>query len=233
MSLLRRSLYHNDDWQSWHAPFDPSLEQVYRFHASLPDYRPTPLVRLDHLANEIGVRAIYLKDESARLDLPSFKILGASWGTFRAIVARLKLPLDSSLDAVKQALEESQSDISLHAATDGNHGRAVARVGRWLGLPVEIHVPSGMHETTIQLIESESAKVTRSSGNYDDAVLEAQASSRQQDGILVQDFAFGDYQEIPQVCVDMFRNGVWRILSPNANIAIVDRRWLQYNAQRD
>jgi hypothetical protein len=133
MSVARRGIHFNDDWQSWHAPFDPSLEDVHHFHTSLPDYSPTPLVKLDHLATEIGVRAIYLKDESARLGLPSFKILGASWGSFRAIVSRLKLPLDSTLNAVKQALEGCVSNISLHAATDGNHGRGVARVGRWLG----------------------------------------------------------------------------------------------------
>lgn len=206
MSALRRSLHFNGDCQSWHAPSDPSLKDVHRFHTSLPDYTPTPLVKLDHLANEIGVRAIYLKDESARLGLPSFKILGASWGTFRSIVSRLNLPLDSTLDAVKQALEESKANISLHAATDGNHGRAVARVGQWLGLPVEIRVPSGMHETTIQLIESEGARVVRSTGSYDDAVFEAQTSSRQQDSLLIQDFAFGDYQKIPQVCVHVFRS---------------------------
>ena len=80
----------------------------------------------------------------------------------------------------------------------------MARVGHWLALPVEIHVPSGMHETTIQLIESEGARVIKSTGSYDDAVLEAQASSREKDGILIQDFAFNDYQEIPQVCADVF-----------------------------
>lgn len=207
MSVARRSIHFNDDWQSWHAPSGPSLEDVHRFHTSLPDYSPTPLVKLDHLANEIGVRAIYLKDESARLGLPSFKILGASWGSFRAIVSRLKLPLDSTLDAVKQALEGCVSNISLHAATDGNHGRGVARVGRWLGLQVEISVPSGMQETTIQLIESEGACVVRSTGSYDDAVLGAKASSIERDGVLVQDFAFGDYQEIPQVCVRLCYRG--------------------------
>ena len=207
MSVARRSIHFNDDWQSWHANSDPLLEDVHHFHTSLPDYSPTPLVKLDHLANEIGVRAIYLKDESARLGLPSFKILGASWGSFRAIVSRLKLPLDSTLDAVKQALEDSEFNISLHAATDGNHGRAVARVGCWLGLPVEIRVPSGMHESTIQVIESEGARVVRSTGSYDDAVLEAKASSIERDGVLVQDFAFGDYQEIPQVCVRLCYRG--------------------------
>lgn len=197
MSVLRRGLYFNDGWESWNSGPGTSAEQVHKFHRGLPAYQQTPLVRLDKLAHEIGVRAIYLKDEGSRFGLPSFKILGASWGTFRAIASQLDLPLDSDLDTVKRSLSDSK--ITLYAATDGNHGRAVARMGHWLGLPVEIHVPSGMHASTIDFIESEGATVVRSKGSYDDAVLETQAASKKEVGILVQDFAFGDYEDIPQV----------------------------------
>jgi diaminopropionate ammonia-lyase family len=199
MSKYRRSLYFNDEWTSWSSPPIPSADQVHRFHRSLPDYEQTPLLNLDDLAQEIGVRAIYLKDEGNRLGLPSFKILGASWGTFRAIASRLGLPLDLDLDTLKHALKGSE--ISLYAATDGNHGRAVARMGHWLGLKVEIHVPTGMNASTIRFIESEGAIVVRSTGTYDDAVLEAQTASNRQGGLLIQDFAFGDHEDVPQVSI--------------------------------
>lgn len=207
MSASRRSVYHNDGWQRWTADKSPNLDQVRHFHRSLPSYKPTPLLKLEDLAHEIGVRAIYLKDEGSRFDLPSFKILGASWGAFRAIACHLDLPLTSELDDLKNALKNTQ--ITLHAATDGNHGRAVARMGRWLDVPVNIRVPSGMHASTIKLIESEGAKVIVSDGSYDDAVLEAQAASHEHDGLLIQDFAFEDYQAIPQV-------SLWRPKSESA-----------------
>ena len=197
MSEHRRGLYFNDDWTSWSSTPIPSAEQVPKFHRSLPGYEQTPLRELDDLAKEIGVRAIYLKDEGNRLGLPSFKILGASWGTFRAIAARLNLPLDLDLDTFRHALRGS--NISLFAATDGNHGRAVARMGSWLGLRVKIHAPAAMNASTIRFIESEGATVVRSTGTYDDAVLEAQTASTRYGGILIQDFAFGDYEDIPQV----------------------------------
>jgi threonine dehydratase len=197
MSATRRTIYFNDTWQSWTSPPAPSLSLVRAFHRKLPAYAQTPLIKLEDLANEIGVRAIYLKDESSRFGLPAFKILGASWGTFRAIASRFKLPLDCDLETVKRSLTDSNT--SLFAATDGNHGRAVARMGYWLDLPVVIYVPAGMHQSTIDLIESEGARVSRSTGNYDQAVLEAQAAADRDGGILVQDFAFGDYVEIPQV----------------------------------
>lgn len=197
MSSSRRSVYFNDKWQSWNSESGTSTEQVRNFHRDLPDYKQTPLIKLDHLAKEVGVRAVYLKDEGSRFGLPSFKVLGASWGTHRAITARLKLSLNCDLDTVKQSLVGQ--NVSLHAATDGNHGRAVARMGHWLGLPVVICVPSGMYRSTISLIESEGARVSQSTGNYDQAVLEAEAAANTDGGILVQDFAFGDYTDIPQV----------------------------------
>lgn len=199
MSSLRRDIYYNDNWRSWGSPESSSSteEPVRGFHRSLPDYEQTPLVKLDDLAKEIGVRAVYLKDEGSRFGLPSFKILGASWGTFRAIASRLNLPLDCVLDTLKQSLVGH--DIVLFAATDGNHGRAVARMGYWLDLPVEVWVPAGMHQSTIDLIVSEGARVNVSVGNYDQAVLEAQTVANKDGGILVQDFAFGDYVDIPQV----------------------------------
>jgi hypothetical protein len=197
MSKYRRGLYFNDEWTSWSSHQNPSTEQVHKFHRSLPGYEQTPLRKLEELAQDIGVRAIYLKDEGDRLGLPSFKILGASWGTFRAIASRVNLPLDLDLHALKQALKGSGT--SLHAATDGNHGRAVARMGYWLDLAVEIHVPAVMDTSTVRLIKSEGALVTRSMGTYDDAVLEAHDASRREGGLLIQDFAFGDYEDIPQV----------------------------------
>lgn len=197
MSSSRRSVYFNDKWQSWNSGPNKTSTEVRDFHRGLPHYKQTALVKLDGLAKEIGVRAIYLKDEGSRFGLPSFKVLGASWGTYRAIVSCLSLSLGCDLDTVKQAL--LGQDISLHAATDGNHGRAVARMGHWLGLPVVIRVPSGMHQSTIGLIESEGARVCQSTGNYDQAVLEAQAAANTKGGILIQDFAFGDYTDIPQV----------------------------------
>lgn len=198
MSKYRRGVYFNDEWRSWNSSPSPSEDQVPRFHRSLPDYEPTPLRKLEDLAKEVGVRAIYLKDEGNRFGLPSFKILGASWGTFRAIASHLNLGLDVHISALRRALKGS--DIALYAATDGNHGRAVARMGYWLGLRVEIHVPAIMNTQTIHLIESEGAVVVRSTGTYDDAVLEAQTASSGQGGLLIQDFAFGDYEDIPQVC---------------------------------
>ena len=49
------------------------------FHRALCGYVPTPVHDLDAVASELGLAAVQVKDESSRLGLPAFKILGASW----------------------------------------------------------------------------------------------------------------------------------------------------------
>lgn len=198
MAITRRPLIRNLEADRWTVDASLNLEAVNQFHSHLPGYEPTPLIALPNIAKELGVGTVHLKDESKRLGLPSFKILGASWGAFRAVAQRLDLPPDASLQTVKDAASSSSS-LALFAATDGNHGRAVARMGAILGLPVRIFVPRGMHAATIALIEGEGAVVLQTSLSYDEAVQLAFATSKEQSGILVQDTAFAGYTTVPEV----------------------------------
>ncbi|RSL85171.1 hypothetical protein CEP51_003488 [Fusarium floridanum] len=200
MATARRPVHFNPKAKSWTSPAPSSSDVIDRFHQSLPDYQPTPLVSLESVAKEIGVAAVHVKDETNRFSLPAFKILGASWGSFRAIAQKFGLPLDSDLETVRKAAVSH--GLVLYAATEGNHGRAVARMGAIFGIGAEIHVPSTMHPSTVNLIQSEGATVVISKGSYDDAVLEVETASKHEKGILVQDHAFGDYQDVPQWIVD-------------------------------
>lgn len=208
MSAFRRPVYFNPAASAISVEIAGKTNQdaklIRRFHRQLPGYSQTGLVSLNDAARELGFGAVYLKDETSRLGLPSFKILGASWGSFRALAERLNLPLDTDLETLKNAAAAAAAaagrNLVLYAATDGNHGRAVARMGTIFGIASQIHVPSTMHTTTVELIQSEGATVVASTGSYDDAVLEAQKASNQDPiGVLIQDFAFGDYNVIPQV----------------------------------
>ena len=63
---------------------EPSKAPI-ELHRKLSSYEVTPLVRAD----VAGLGALWIKDESSRLGLPSFKILGASWAILRALEQRL------------------------------------------------------------------------------------------------------------------------------------------------
>src|SRR5665648_913730 len=59
------------------------------FHPSLPGFAATPLRPAPKAAQRLGVRSVLVKDESHRLGMPSFKILGASWATYCTVMAHL------------------------------------------------------------------------------------------------------------------------------------------------
>lgn len=194
-------IYCNPTAETWSLDHPSDFACVQKFHQSLPDFAPSPLVSLPDLAKELGVAHIFVKDESLRIGLPSFKVLGASWGAFRAIAARRDLPLDASLSEISAAARED--GVKLFAATDGNHGRAVARIASLLGLRAEIFVPDFMNAATRTLIASEGADVRPVDGDYDAAVNEA---SRHADatpaGLLVQDTSFDGYEVTPRWIVE-------------------------------
>lgn len=209
MASHRRPLHFNPIANDYIAPPNKDLHDIVTFHQAFPGYAPTPLVSLPSIAHQTGLAAVYLKNESNRCGLPAFKILGASWGTYRAITQRLDLPLNTTLNAIQQLL--SASPLTLYAATDGNHGRAVARMASLFGVAAEIHVPSSMHQDVVQLIADEGANIVVSKNGYDDAVKEAFAASQHSQGLYIQDFSFGDYTQVPQWIVDGYSTMMYEI----------------------
>ncbi len=167
----------------WTAP--PSDPRALEFHRHLAGYAPTPLSELPALAGELGVGRVFAKDESHRLGLPAFKALGASW-------------------AVHRAIEQHRSDepLTIVTATDGNHGRAVARFARRTGQAATIFVPDGVHPDAIAAIRDEGAEVIDVGGSYDDAVAAAARRGESAGYVLVQDTAWEGYEEIPRWIVD-------------------------------
>ncbi|MFG3436962.1 diaminopropionate ammonia-lyase [Nonomuraea sp. NPDC047897] len=178
---------------SWYArPASPALRcapapaEVRGFHAALPGYAPTPLIELPTLAAELHAGRVFVKDESSRLGLPAFKALGASWAVHRVLAER------AAADAGAPA-----GPLTLVTATDGNHGRAVARVARLMDLRAHVFVPRGVHRRAVAAIAAEQAEVTRVAGPYDEAVRRAAEAAAAPDAVLVQDTAWPGYETIP------------------------------------
>jgi diaminopropionate ammonia-lyase len=162
--------------------------EVRAFHAALPGYAPTPLAELPALAVELGVGRVFVKDESDRLGLPAFKILGASWAVDRILAGRA--PNGTAGEQLR-----------LVTATDGNHGRAVARAARQRGHRAHVVVPDGVHRAAIAAIVGEGAEVTELAGDYDAAVRRAAELAGEPGSVLVQDTAWPGYEEIPGLVV--------------------------------
>ncbi len=167
----------------------------------MPGYAPTPLVEAAGLAQELEVGRLFVKDESQRLGLPAFKILGASYAIARTLSRRLGLsePVPT-LDELRTHLDGAP-DLCLAAATDGNHGRAVAHVAGLLGLRSTIYVPLEVSDAAKEAITAEGASLVVLDVPYDDVVRHAAAVSGD-DVILIQDTSWAGYEDVPQWIVD-------------------------------
>lgn len=180
----------------------PPSDAPRRFHASMPGYAPTPLREAPASAERLGVAEVLVKDESSRLGLPSFKVLGASWAVHRALVERLGAALDeiATFDALRGAVE-ALKPLALSAATDGNHGRAVAHMAALLGLEARVYVPAGTAQARIDAIAGEGAAVSVVDGGYDDAVRRS-AQDAGERCLVISDTSWEGYEDVPRWVVD-------------------------------
>ena len=172
--------------------------QVRRFHASFPEYVPTPRYSLDGLAARLGLGRIFVKDESRRFGLKAFKALGASWAVARLLSRRLELPPDSIGPALgTPETRERVGEVTLVTATDGNHGRGLAWAARQFGLEAVVFMPKGSAEARAEAVRALGARCEITDLTYDDVVRHAAAYTRATGGVLVQDTAWPGYEEIP------------------------------------
>lgn len=193
------------------VPWPPPLRGPLALHRRLPGYQPTPLADVPELAAAIGAGRLRVKDESSRLGLPAFKILGASWAVYQALTQRLGADPEPWKDIgdLARALAPLRP-LTLVTATDGNHGRAVARMARLLGLQARIFVPDGTARPRIAAIESEGATVEVVPGGYDDAVARSAAVAGPRH-LVVSDTSWPGYQDVPRWVIDGYSTIFWEI----------------------
>jgi len=170
------------------------------FHQQIPGYKISPLKNLPHLAAKLGLGGIWVKDESNRLRLGSFKVLGGSFAIYQAIRERLGM-LDKELTYEELTSPETKAklgDIVFAAATDGNHGRGVAWSATQLGFRSYIYVHKLTSEARIEAIRSNGAEVVVVDGNYDDAVRQVTEDAQRNGWQVIADTAWEGYQDIPR-----------------------------------
>ena len=170
-----------------------------KFHRQIPDYHMTPLVALPNLAQLLGLGGIYVKNESERLRMSSFKVMGGSYAIYRLVKKLLgKENEDLSYEyLISKECHDALGDIVFCSATDGNHGRGLAWACQKLNHPCKIYVHSETSQPRIDAIKSFGAEVTVVDGNYDDAVRQAALDAEKNGWYVVSDTSWEGYEEIP------------------------------------
>lgn len=178
---------------------EQQARKVQAFHSSFKEYRPTPLTELKHLAEQLGIKNLFVKDEAYRFGLNAFKVLGGSFAIGSYIAQELgedigQLPYSRLVsDEVRSRL----GDKTFITTTDGNHGRGVAWTAKILRQQAIVYMPQGAAPERLANIRAEGAQGQITTMNYDDTVRYTNKLAQQNNWVIVQDTAWEGYTEIP------------------------------------
>lgn len=168
---------------------------------SWPGYAVTPLHELKALARQMNVASVHYKDEGGRFGLGSFKALGGAYAVARLLCQLVGERLGhrvTTADLLAAPCREITQAITVTCATDGNHGRSVAWGAQLLGCQCVIYIHATVSEGRRQAIEHYGAKVIRTSGNYDNAVRQADRDAKSIGRYVISDTSYEGYMEVPR-----------------------------------
>ena len=155
------------------------LEDAYKTISKWQKYQPTPLESLNKLSKELELKNIFYKDESKRFGLKSFKALGGAYAV--------------------EKITKGRKDITVSAATAGNHGKSVAWGAKNLGLNCKIFISENVSETRAEEMRNLNAEVIRVKGNYEDSLNFCKEESKKNNWEIIQDVAWPDYELVPKL----------------------------------
>jgi diaminopropionate ammonia-lyase len=177
-----------------------TVSETRKLFALHPGFVPTPLVSMPTLAGDLGVGAVWVKDERDRWGLGSFKALGGTYAVLTLVAELLSQRNGRHISAAQVLRGEAPSaaDITVATATAGNHGRAVAFGAQLAGANAVIFVYGAVPDSQIQAIARHGATVVGVAGDaYEPAFEAAVAQARQNGWHLVSDVPHASYEEIP------------------------------------
>ncbi|SHH19145.1 diaminopropionate ammonia-lyase [Clostridium grantii] len=177
-----------------------NVAKAASFHKSFPEYSQTPLAKLDNMAEFLGLKNVFVKDESYRFGLNAFKVLGGSFAIACYIAEKLGKDI-SELDydtITSEELLKEFGQTTFFTATDGNHGRGLAWAANRLSQKSVVFMPKGSSEIRLKNIQKENATATIEEVNYDECVRIAIAeSAKTPNSVVIQDTAWEGYEKIP------------------------------------
>ena len=185
----------NKKWDEFFSA--KNAEKAKKFHEGIPEYEKTPLACLSDLAEYLGVKGVYVKDESYRFGLNAFKGLGGSYAVSKHIAGLLGKDEISFEEIASPEVKEKIKDLTFVTATDGNHGRGIAWTASKLGVKSVVYMPKVSTVERLENIRALGADASITEYNYDDTVRFAQKQAEENGWVFIQDTAWEGYEEIP------------------------------------
>ena len=164
-------------------------EPVLALLAHCPAHQQTVLHDHTDLAVAFGVDKIWIKDESTRMGLGSFKALGASY-----VLAHKAMQACPDGGDMSTALKGQ----SFLASSAGNHGLSLAAGARLFGATATIYLSQSVPEGFAERLRNIGAEVVRHGDVYEESLEKAMADAEAGKGELISDTSWPGYHDIPR-----------------------------------
>lgn len=171
--------------------FNP--ESVLELLKQCPAYQPSPLLDCPGLADELGIRQLWVKDERNRMGVGSFKALGGALAVYRLL--------------------QRNRDQTFCCASAGNHGISVAAGAQAFGAESVIVLAETVSTDFEERLLSFGARVVRHGETYEESVAFATHESGRRGWTLVADSSWPNYREIPGWIMEGYTILAWEMVS--------------------
>jgi len=151
-----------------------------------PVHRETPMCKVDKLAKEAGVGAIYLKDETSRMNLGSFKALGAAY-----VIAH------EAAETGSDDLSKALAGRTFVTASAGNHGLSVAAGARIFGANSVIYLAETVPAAFADRLRDKGATVRVEGAEYEASMKAAAKAAEEENFTLLSDSSWDGYYAMP------------------------------------
>lgn len=155
----------------------------------------TPLHDMTELASTLGIESLLLKDESRRMNLGSFKALGAAYVIAREADRRTNGAGGSP--GAGGDMSGTLRDMVYACASAGNHGLSVAAGARLFGARAVIYLADAVPETFADRLRALDAEVVRPGGDYADCMQAVADDACGNGWILLSDSSWPGYVDLP------------------------------------
>lgn len=177
--------------------FRTAADRPLAMLAQCPVYGPTPLASLPALARRLGIGGLWVKDETHRMRLGSFKALGGVFALAQLVAEAAGVDDPASPPARAQAAR-----MTFVTASAGNHGLSVAAGARIFGAKAIVVLDSSVPREFAERIRRAGGTVMRLAGSYEDAVAHVSASARENGWILLADGSWPGYVTRPALVME-------------------------------
>jgi len=189
MPVLMRHRSPTLEQMPWWCDRDAAGEPL-RLLRACPGYAPTPLISLPHTAERLGLGEVWIKDETQRLGIGSFKGLGGAYAVLKLAMKHVERRIGRSIipaELLEPSIRSMLSALTFACASDGNHGRSVSAGAKLIGAQAVVFLHEGVSEERASHIIQLGAKIVRVSGDYHDSVEASAEAAAQGSWIAVPD----------------------------------------------